>query len=675
MPDHATDDVWTNADTMGFAMEYHRAGYSCIPIGKDKVPAVPAGHPVIRRERRPTEAELRWWIMDEGSGIGILGGPISGGLEFLDIEERADLTPIVDRAAGICGRQIIDKLCVVRTPGGGYHLWYKIEGTSRNQVLARHADGTVRVETRAEGGYVVAPGSPPHCHPSGGRYEHDDGPPLFSLVKLTRAERDALLNAARALDQTPPPAPKPVKKPTADRGPGEISPLDDYTLRGPPTEELLEAAGWEKVRAKGTGSRWAYPGQVRPGWSASLGESHGADGTPLFRVYSTSAGIPVGSYSKGRLYAFLRHGGDLSAAAKDLAAQGYGSPPRKPGPVTAATPPVNPDKTPDTVMTRSAAPESKVEFAPPIPFSRYRDLGERVRWVWPGHIQEGVFNLLASGEGVGKTRLVADLIRRVQRGLPWPDGSPMTLPPDSAFIWLPSDDNHNEIVEFEQQMGLDISRVFDSAEEEYQDSLLEMAEDRLRLEANIRAVRPALVIVDTIMSSTERNINRAEEAAALFRPLSHLAKLTGTTILGLHHLNATGGTLGRRADGLCRVVMKLDWPRRDEPGDDGRRCLRVSKSNSKYPPPLGVTMHDWGNEYDSEPPTAAGQPPHGNKRAAAARLLRSLLAAGPARLSELRKAAQDAGISAATLYRAAEDIGVTMSDTPDGCWWSLVHEN
>lgn len=91
--------------------------------------------------------------------------------------------------------------------------------------------------------------------------------------------------------------------------------------------------------------------------------------------------------------------------------------------------------------------------------------------------------------------------------------------------------------------------------EEYQDSLPEMPEDRKRLEHNIRLLKPALVIVDTAMCSTERNLNRAEEAAALFRPLSGIAKLTGTTLLGLHHLNATGGTLGRRADGLCRVIV------------------------------------------------------------------------------------------------------------------------
>src|SRR5262249_29374611 len=129
--------------------------------------------------------------------------------------------------------------------------------------------------------------------------------------------------------------------------------------------------------------------------------------------------------------------GDYARAAADLAAGGYGS------------------REEEIKFTRS----SRAEPPPPRPSADNSDDPldadataadlvahlATVRWRWEGWLPLGVLTILASERGVGKTRLCADLLRRVANGLPWPDGSPMLLPKSSPCLWVPADNNHAEL--------------------------------------------------------------------------------------------------------------------------------------------------------------------------------------------------------------------------------------
>ena len=60
------------------------------------------------------------------------------------------------------------------------------------------------------------------------------------------------------------------------------------------------------------------------------------------------------------------------------------------------------------------------------------------------------------------------------------------------------------------------------------------------------------------------------------------------------------------------MVIKITKP--DPEGQPNRRKLWVDKTAAVKPPPLGITMGDAGNDYDSTPPTEpesakAGRPP------------------------------------------------------------------
>ena len=313
--------------------EYAQAGLSVIPVRTDG-----SKTPVVVWKRYQSEPPLAdeldvWFDHTSPPGIGIVCGLVSGALEVIDhdgglFEEWGHL--VEAQAPGLLRR-----LTVIKTPRdpGGYHVYYRCTGTTipGNMKLAaeiNNADSTGKVtrrtliETRGEGGFVVAPGSPPACHTSGRPYRHIAGPPLTQIAEISPEERVILLDSARALDCCAEEV-RPKSKAGSQRG---LRPGDDYDRRGPEWETILRPHGWEPVRREGGQTFWRRPGKADGGWSATTGFCRGRDGTDLLFVFSSNAHPFEGARTYGRFaaYTLLEHGGDFSAAAKALAAQGYG---------------------------------------------------------------------------------------------------------------------------------------------------------------------------------------------------------------------------------------------------------------------------------------------------------------------------------------------------------------
>ncbi|PWI15278.1 DNA primase [Streptomyces sp. Act143] len=154
-------------------------------------PCLPAGRPCHGFHAATTDPELidRWWGDAPSAGVGVACGP--AGLLVIDID--AHQVSVVDRAHLLPGISIpeqveltglasgFDTLALlaayrgeknpaqdedtlrVRTPSGGLHVWYRTPdaatryrcstGSGRNTALAW------QVDVRAEGGYIVAPGT------------------------------------------------------------------------------------------------------------------------------------------------------------------------------------------------------------------------------------------------------------------------------------------------------------------------------------------------------------------------------------------------------------------------------------------------------------------------------------------------------------------------------------
>jgi hypothetical protein len=153
------------------AMAYRRAGLSVIPIMSDgtKSPAVTSWNEY--RDRHATDDELELWFgSGELVGIAVVCGRVSGGLEVFDFDSpeawcRWQTLPAVKgKAAYWLARPR------VRTPAGGVHLYLRRRETAGNRKLAKDPVGKTLLEVKGEGGYVLAPGCPPECHPSGRIY-------------------------------------------------------------------------------------------------------------------------------------------------------------------------------------------------------------------------------------------------------------------------------------------------------------------------------------------------------------------------------------------------------------------------------------------------------------------------------------------------------------------------
>ncbi|MFB8179304.1 bifunctional DNA primase/polymerase [Streptomyces sp. NPDC055966] len=154
-------------------------------------PCLPAGRPCHGFHAATADPGLveRWWAATPAAGVGVACGP--AGLVVIDVD--AHQAPVPDRGHLLPGIPIpeqvrldglasgFDTLALlaayrgenspaedadtlrVRTPSGGLHVWYRNPDSSVRYRCstgsARHTALAWQVDVRADGGYIVAPGT------------------------------------------------------------------------------------------------------------------------------------------------------------------------------------------------------------------------------------------------------------------------------------------------------------------------------------------------------------------------------------------------------------------------------------------------------------------------------------------------------------------------------------
>lgn len=318
------------ASTASVALVLLEAGFSVIPIRVDgsKAPPERFGWNPYRERRMVVEEAERTWSHE--LGVAIICGRVSGGLEVLDFD---DPDTFEKWKAMAVDDGILPSVPIIRTPNG-WHVYLKRSAPSRSQKLARTMDDEGKakdtlVEIKGEGGYVVAPGSPKACHETGRRWRHFEGPKLseWQQVELVDdATYLALVALARSMNQHPGTLKLTVGAPLMSGMSGEkgTRPGDAYNVRAT-WAEILEPHGWCLVRSSPDRAYWRRPGKDKGGTSATTGFCSNGE-TDLLYVFSTNAGALESDRAYDRFGAFARlsHGGDLAAAAQDLASKGYG---------------------------------------------------------------------------------------------------------------------------------------------------------------------------------------------------------------------------------------------------------------------------------------------------------------------------------------------------------------
>jgi len=314
-------------------------GLQFIPVNAKKIPTV--------REWQTLEKKHD---LSNTTGVGIVCGKLSGYLEAIDIDLKYDLTGKLfenyKRLIHEIDKELLSKLVVQKTRGGGYHLIYRCNTIAGNLKLANrpttddekrqtytetyqaelgnNPDDTrakgiaekasqndktrVLLETRGEGGYIM-------CFPSDG-YEivHGD---YYGINEITPEERDTLHGIARQLNQVYE-EPITFQKSKIPKGKG-VSPFDDYNSKGD-IIGLLEQHGWRIVTQKG--NRTIF---LRPGQTTSLSSGNFDHERNWFSVFTTSTEFePQHAYLPYAVFAILECNKDFQVAHQRLYDLGFG---------------------------------------------------------------------------------------------------------------------------------------------------------------------------------------------------------------------------------------------------------------------------------------------------------------------------------------------------------------
>jgi hypothetical protein len=259
----------------------------------------------------------------EAKGLAIVCGKVSGNLECIDVDTKYDLTGNLwsDYIQLIHDHDeaLFDRLKIIRTVSGGYHIYYRCPVIEGNIKLARRPASKeeiekdpndkvrVLIETRGEGGYAVAP-------PTEGYITKSKVP----VPNITEGERDMLFELARTMNTL---IEQPVKHNSA-RGynPKEfgLSPFEDYNKRGD-VVQLLEQHGWKTIRENSERIYFRRPGKDTGTSGDILKEKM------WFSVFTTSSLFdPQKAYLPYAVFAMLECNGDFTQAAKKLLDLGYG---------------------------------------------------------------------------------------------------------------------------------------------------------------------------------------------------------------------------------------------------------------------------------------------------------------------------------------------------------------
>jgi hypothetical protein len=494
--------------------------------------------------RVPTEGELHHWFeRPDPPGIGVIGGAVSGNLETIDFDRRADeIFPEWCALVQAEAPGLLAKLCVVRTPRdpAGYHVRYRCRGATipGNTKLAEEPVPTAGkekleclIETRGEGGYALAPGSPPECHESKRPYLHHSGPKLSQVEDITPAERDVLWRCAAAFDR------KPVEEEQVKGGRFEgkatgrtftmgTSPGDDFNARGWEWEKIL--TGWTLAAKKGKEHRWRRPGK-EDGWSATTGVCFSkANRWELLKTFSSNAAPfePGGTYSKFSAYAHLHHGSDFKAAAQALYDLGFGArweEKTKAGGTGKAS-------EPDPAAGLATTPLTEIQPEP-------------VRWLVESLIPLGKLTLQAGDGGHGKTTLTLELAAGVSKGRAVLGIEEATPAEGEALLVSCEDDFGDTVVPRLLALGADLSKIHrvdgvrtkDGKPASFSLAHYQSLERELLNRPGVR-----LVVIDPAGAYIGRagcDDHKDSELRALLGPLAELAARCRVSIILVKHLN------------------------------------------------------------------------------------------------------------------------------------------
>lgn len=315
-----------------------KSGISIIPV-RDKDEKTKTGDVFVAKSpyykwkefqnRRITADEL-WGLMEEKdtTAIAMVCGKVSGNMEVIDIDVK--YKPGIDAVLFTDIRtfypDIYSRLRIHKTPSGGYHIPYFIEGqdapgnlklagrlSSDDEIELQKSRGVKRpnkevnfLETRGEGGFVL-------CPPSMGYSIHKDNP----IPTITWGERCSLIKLCESYNEIIKVAPKPKSTKSQESYYSE-SPWDDFDMNVDPTQ-LIESFGWKYSHQNSRFIWYTRPDKDR-GVSASWNKQK-----YIFWIFTSSTELQgEKGYFASTLLGQLKFNGDFKETYAYLVKEGYG---------------------------------------------------------------------------------------------------------------------------------------------------------------------------------------------------------------------------------------------------------------------------------------------------------------------------------------------------------------
>lgn len=322
---------------LDYALHALSLGYCVMPATEDGSKQ-PLGNSMSDRRWKsyqqtlPTQAKVKEWYSGKLQNIGFVTGLVSGGLEVMDFDD-SDAYHEYKSAAVSCGLgALVSKIetgYLEHSPRG-VHWFYRCAEISGNLKLASRPKTAeertherdkvqVMIETRGEGGFIIAAPSRGPVNPKG-EYRIISGS-LDTVAIISPEDRRELHHLALSFDRMPKTIEYAKVNSWGDTG-IELSPGDDFSERTS-WEAILEPHGWKRCFGRGNEEFWTRPGKER-GISATTNYADSG----LFYVFSSSTEFePERGFNKFAVYTYLNHHGDFEAAATALGGDGFGSKP------------------------------------------------------------------------------------------------------------------------------------------------------------------------------------------------------------------------------------------------------------------------------------------------------------------------------------------------------------
>ena len=297
------------------AKENLKAQLSVIPTKEDKRPALPTWK-TYQSERLKAEDIDTLFNGPNVKGLAIICGAISGNLEVIDVDTKYDTTGTLWGELRVLIEdnlpELYSKLVIAQTKSGGYHIYYRCSTIAGNLKLSTKLNREVLVETRGEGGYVIAPPTP------GYKYIQGD---TDTIPTIPPEDRDILFSIAKSFNELEEIKPKVNITPSATYSSSGLTPWEDYNQRGD-VLALLESKGWRVLNQ--TGQRINI---LRPGSTDSKTSGNYHTGLKVLRVFSSSTEFnPDKGYSPAQVFSLLECNEDSKLTYRRLLELGYGEP-------------------------------------------------------------------------------------------------------------------------------------------------------------------------------------------------------------------------------------------------------------------------------------------------------------------------------------------------------------